>query len=169
MEVAWNRGTPSSQPFLDGMFHYKPSFFGVPLWLRTPPLAVFFQDSSIGLWNNPQHMTGSIIHELIINQSSSIVINMYEYQLYQLFKCHENAMKIRKTNRGFSSHCSHDELPLPTAGLPLLRRGAAQTSDSSRSGRGREPNGGPGACPWLLPLGSSHEIVDLPRKNGDFP
>ena len=28
MEVSWNRGTPSHHPFLDGIFHYKPSSYG---------------------------------------------------------------------------------------------------------------------------------------------
>ena len=31
--VSWNRATPSSHPFIDGNFHYKPTIVGYPPWL----------------------------------------------------------------------------------------------------------------------------------------
>ena len=36
MELSWNGGTPSHHPFIDGIFHYRPSSYGVPPWLWTP-------------------------------------------------------------------------------------------------------------------------------------
>ena len=37
-KVSWNRGTPSSHPFINGIFHNKPSSeLGVPPWLWKPP------------------------------------------------------------------------------------------------------------------------------------
>ena len=32
MEVSWNRGTPSYHPFEIGIFHYKPSILGYPIY-----------------------------------------------------------------------------------------------------------------------------------------
>ena len=32
MEVSWNGDTPSHHPFLDGIFHYKPTIFGIPIY-----------------------------------------------------------------------------------------------------------------------------------------
>ena len=36
MEISRNKATPSSHPFLDGIFHYKPSIWGYP-HLQKPP------------------------------------------------------------------------------------------------------------------------------------
>ena len=36
MEISRNQATPSSHPFLDGIFHYKPSIWGYP-HLQKPP------------------------------------------------------------------------------------------------------------------------------------
>ena len=37
MVVSWNRGTPSSHPFLDGIFPYEPTSYWGPPWLWKPP------------------------------------------------------------------------------------------------------------------------------------
>ena len=38
MEVSWNRGIPSHHPFLDGIFPYKPSYWGIPHLCKPPYL-----------------------------------------------------------------------------------------------------------------------------------
>ena len=37
MGVSWNRGTPGSHSFIDGIFHKPSSELGVPPWLWKPP------------------------------------------------------------------------------------------------------------------------------------
>ena len=37
MVISWNRETPKSPKFLDGIFHCKPSIFGVSPWLWNSP------------------------------------------------------------------------------------------------------------------------------------
>ena len=48
MEVSWNRGTPSYHPFEIGIFHYKPSILGYPIYGN--PLYVYIYMHSIYIY-----------------------------------------------------------------------------------------------------------------------